>query len=117
MTQLESLIQCDWLSMSSVNAREVRLNSIDNARNGASNPRRGQKNFPQRGRRRRVQRVESTFDRDEKKKNHRASIATSSVATDDRHCRRADAVGGIHGDDIGNVFIQSKASMIASAHS
>ena len=75
------------------------------------------KNFPQRGRGGVYKRVESTFDRDERKKNHRASIATSSVATDDRHCRRADAVGGIHGDDIGNVFIQSKASMIASAHS
>lgn len=75
----------------------------------------GQKNFPQRGRRR-VQRVESTFDRNKKKITAQA-FATSSVATDDRHCRRADAVGGIHGDDIGNVFIQSKASMIASAHS
>lgn len=74
-----------------------------------------QKNFPQRGRRR-VQRVKSTFDRNEKKITAQA-FATSSVAIDDRHCRRADAVGGIHGDDIGNVFIQSKASMIASAHS
>lgn len=52
-----------------------------------------------------------------KKKTPRQALPPPSKATDDRHCRRADAVGGIHGDDIGNVFIQSKASMIASAHS